>query len=497
MARKKRGYGTGSIIKKPNGTFEGRYVVGYKENGYAITKSVFAKTRPECEKKLEEAKAKDGKVTARDINPEITFGEWVDFWFQTYALPHIREATKIGYSGNIQRHIKPQLGHIKLNKLTENDLQQFYTHLKKEGRLTKTELYGPGLSNQMVRSCHLICRQALEKAKDMHLITKNPAIGRKLPPKKAQEMQVLTPEEMQRFLIQAQYEGYYEMFLLELCTGMRRGELLALEWRDLNFKTGELRIDKQVSTVDHKLVCTKPKTKESMRTVVLSPSVLEVLKEYKKSVDSKLMFPSPAKGKDEYRNPCSVASKLRDILDRAGCKRVRFHDLRHTFATMALENGMDIKTLSAVIGHKSSATTLDIYAHTTDGMQRQAASNIERRIAGNETDADDTGESAKDEITMTDFEPTKFSVRRPGTGCITQINDHLFEGRYSPMWVNGKKRSINVYAKTREECEEKLAAMIIEVKAEKERLLAEKAAQEQAEKEVADAKPKKRQSKKK
>ena len=88
----------------------------------------------------------------------------MDFWFQTYALPHIREATKIGYSGNIQRHIKPQLGHIKLNKLTENDLQQFYTHLKKEGRLTKTELYGPGLSNQMVRSCHLICRQALEKA---------------------------------------------------------------------------------------------------------------------------------------------------------------------------------------------------------------------------------------------------------------------------------------------------------------------------------------------
>jgi len=164
---------------------------------------------------------------------------------------------------------------------------------------------------------------------------------------------------------------------------------------------------------------------------------------------------------------------------------------------MALENGMDIKTLSAVIGHKSSATTLDIYAHTTDGMQRQAASNIERRIAGNETDADDTGESAKDEITMTDFEPTKFSVRRPGTGCITQINDHLFEGRYSPMWVNGKKRSINVYAKTREECEEKLAAMIIEVKAEKERLLAEKAAQEQAEKEATEAKPKKRQSKKK
>lgn len=497
MARKKREYGTGSIIKKPNGTFEGRYVVGYKENGYAITKSVFAKTRAECEKKLEEAKAKDGKVTARDIDPEITFGEWMDFWFQTYSAPQLRENTKNGYGRQIRLHIKPQIGHIKLNKLTENDLQQFYTHLKREGRLIRVDKYGPGLSNQVIRTCHLICRQALEKAKELHLITKNPAIGRKLPPKKAREMQVLTPEEIQRFLIQAEYEGYYEMFLLELCTGMRRGELLALEWRDLNFKTGELRIDKQVITADHKLMCTKPKTKESMRTVVLSPSVLEVLKEYKKTVTSKLMFPSPVKGGDEYRTPCSVASKLRDILDRAGCKRLRFHDLRHTFATMALENGMDIKTLSAVIGHKSSATTLDIYAHTTDGMQRQAAANIERRIAGNESDTEDTGEVKNKEVTMTDFVPVRSKKRRPGTGCITQINDHLFEGRYSPKWVDGKKRSVNIYAETREECEEKLAAMIIEVKAERERLLADKATQEQAEKEAAEAKPKKRQSKKK
>ena len=129
-------------------------------------------------------------------------------------------------------------------------------------------------------------------------------------------------------------------------------------------------------------------------------------------------------------------------------------------------------------------------------MQRQAAASIERRIAGNETDTEGTGETTKDEIAMTDFVPVQSKKRRPGTGCITQINDHLYEGRYSPMWVNGKKRSVNVYAKTREECEEKLAAMIIEVKAEKERLLAEKAAREQAEREAAEAKPKKRQSKK-
>ena len=334
----------------------------------------------------------------------------------------------------------------------------------------------------MVRSCHATCRAALEKAKEMHLISRNPAIGRKLPPKKAREMQVLTPDEIQRFLIQAKEDGYYEMFLLELCSGMRRGELLALEWRDLNFKTSELRIDKQVTFLNGQTVCSKPKTKESMRTIVLPQSLVEVLKEYRKTVESKLIFPSPLKGGDEYRNPCSVGSTMRLILNRAGCKHVRFHDLRHTFATMALENGMDIKTLSSVIGHKSSATTLDIYAHTTDAMQHNAAANIERGIGGNDAPEETEVPSEKAEMPMTDFVAYKGKIRKSGTGCITEINDHLFEGRYSPTWVDGKKRGFNVYAKTREEVEVKLAELIVQVKAEKKRLLAEMAAQEDGKK---------------
>ena len=473
MAKKRRANGTGSIIEKPNGTYEGRYVVGYKENGYPITKSVFAKTKAECNQKLKEAMEKAGKLSSDAINPEMTFGDWLQFWYNTYCKPGVRESTRKCYEDRIRLHILPALGHIKLNKLTENDLQQFYTNLKKSGRLKQPEVYGPGLSDRMVRSCHATCRAALEKAKEMHLISRNPAIGRKLPPKKAREMQVLTPEEIQRFLLQAKVDRFYEMFLLELCTGMRRGELLALEWRDLNFKTGELRIDKQVIYLNGKTVCNRPKTKESMRTVVLPPSLVEVLKEYKKTVDSKLMFPSPLKGGDEYRNPCSVGSAMKMILERAGCKHVRFHDLRHTFATMALENGMDIKTLSSVIGHKSSATTLDIYAHTTDAMQHNAATNIERGIGENDIPEEVEESTEKTEMPMTDFEPYKGKIRKAGTGCISQINDHLFEGRYSPMWVDGKKRGFNVYAKTREEVEVKLAKLIIQVKAEKKHLLKE------------------------
>ena len=478
MGKKRRASGTGSVIEKPNGTYEGRYVVGYKENGYPITKSVFAKTKTECKLKLKEAMEQAGKLSSDAINPEMTFGDWLQFWYNNYCKPGVRESTRACYEGRIRLHILPSLGHIKLNKLTENDLQQFYTNLKKGGRLNKTNIYGPGLSDRMVRSCHATCRAALEKAKEMHLISRNPAIGRKLPPKKAREMQVLTPEEIQRFLIQAKEDGYYEMFLLELCSGMRRGELLALEWRDLNFKTGELRIDKQVTFLNGQTVCSKPKTKESMRTIVLPQSLVEVLKEYRKTVESKLMFPSPAKVGDEYRNPCSVGSTMRLILNRAGCKHVRFHDLRHTFATMALENGMDIKTLSSVIEHKSSATTLDIYAHTTDAMQHNAAANIERGIGENEVQEKTEVSPEKVEIPMTDFVPYKGKIRKPGTGCITEINDHLFEGRYSPVWVDGKKRGFNVYAKTREEIEVKLAELIVQVKAEKKRLLAEMAAQE-------------------
>ena len=125
---------------------------------------------------------------------------------------------------------------------------------------------------------------------------------------------------------------------------------------------------------------------------------------------------------------------------------------------------MDVKTLSAVIGHVSAATTLDIYTHITDDMQRQAAESIDRGI-GKAEDTEHKKHTEK-EKTMTDFTPYQGSRRKPGTGCITQINDHLWEGRYSPVWPDGKKHSRNVYARTREECETLLRGLIREMKAE-------------------------------
>ena len=133
---------------------------------------------------------------------------------------------------------------------------------------------------------------------------------------------------------------------------------------------------------------------------------------------------------------------------------------------------MDVKTLSAMLGHVSAATTLDIYTHITDDMRLTAAANIDRSIGkvAPQEDASEPGQETApaqaEKPRMTDFKPYVGRKRRSGTGCVTEINDHLFEGRYSPKWPDGKKHARNVYAHTREECEEKLKALIVEMKAE-------------------------------
>ena len=326
------------------------------------------------------------------------------------------------------------------------------------------------MSNRLVRACYARCRSALEKAIVEGLITRNPSLGCKLPSKKGREMQVLTHAEIGRFLARAKEEGYYEMFLLELSTGMRRGEIIGLKWSDLNLTDGSLRIVREVVPAGGKVVIQPPKTKNSKRTIVLPPYMVAILAEMKKSKTCEWIFPSPVK-EGEPRNPTAVHHRFKLILERSGCKDIRFHDLRHTFATMALENGMDIKTLSTMIGHISSETTLNIYSHITDTMQQQAAVRIDREIGGTNAEMPEppppkaSAEPTPENATETVFEPYKPKIRKSGTGCVTMINDHLYEGRFTPR-VNGKRISKNVYAKTREECEEKLAELIKIMKAE-------------------------------
>ena len=407
--------------------------------------------------------------------------------FKSAGQSQAREAavsrlnTQLGYEDRIYKHIIPEIGSIPLNKLTQNDLQQFYARLKTGGRLIRVEQYGSGLSDRMVRACHASCRSALQKAVEEGFIRINPAIGCKLPPKKSGEMNILTQEEMQRFLIQAKQDGYYELFLLELGTGLRLGEILALQWDDLNMKTGELRVTKSATFIKGELHISEPKTKSSIRTVVLPASLLKVLEEYKATVNSRWMFPSPAK-ENAPLTLNFVRRRMQQTLEHAQCKKVRFHDLRHTFATMALEHGMDVKTLSTIIGHISSATTLDIYSHVTDTMQKQAAVKIDHQIG--KTNAPMPPDEQKPHTDQSGFQPYKSKYRKAGTGGIYQLNDHLWEGKYSPRDAHGKRISRNVYAKTREECEEKLAKMIERTKREIEQQKQKNQRQSQSEMEM-------------
>lgn len=457
---KKRKSGEGTIYHRKDGRWEGRVVIGYDEKGLPKTKNVLAKTKTECTEKLKALKETVDPPSVKKADIGMTFGEWLDYWYQNEAKPRHRANTRSYNETLIYKHIIPELGSIPLRELTRNDLQQFYARLKTGGRLRYTETSGKGLSDRTVRACHVCCRTALGKAVKDGLIPVNPAEGCKLPPRKGSEMQVLTREELRRLLLQAKEDGCYEFFLLELSTGLRRGEILALQWDDLNFNTGELRICRQVIRNEGKLRITEPKTKGSMRTVVLPQPVAEVLKAYREQNNSRWIFPSPVIT-DAPLDSAYCRKKLHSVLTHAGIRQVRFHDIRHTFCAEALSQGMDVKMLSEIIGHTMVATTLDTYVYITDTMRQDAADNIDRGIGKHEPKKEPRNQPEPEP-----FVPGKGKRRKQGTGCVTQINENLWEGRYSPHWPDGTKRPRNVYAHSLEECEEKLAAMIVEMKAE-------------------------------
>ena len=459
--RRKRGDGGVSLRK--DGRWEGRVVIGYDDKGLPVTKNVLAKTKSECIAKLKALMNSIKTPSLDQHKPGILLGDWLDFWYQSYKKASLRLNTQMSYERRIYQHIIPTLGNIQMDKLTTKDIQQFYARLKQSGRLLRAELYGEGLSDQTIRGIHTTLHTALDKAVAEKLILRNPADGCRLPSAKAREMQVLTPEEIQRLLIQAKEDGCYELLLLELSTGLRRGEICALQWNDLNLRTGELWIERQVHRVKGELVVSPPKTKASNRSVILPAPVVDVLKSYKKTITSRWMFPSPV-SEDSPRDPTAVRKRLQIILERAGCKKIRFHDLRHVFCTTCLEHGMDVKTLSTIIGHVSSSTTLNVYAHITDEMRRTAAVKIDQGIG--RAEPQEEAVTAPQKPAPSTFQAHKGQRRKPGTGCVSQINGHLWEGRYSPIWPDGKKHARNVYAHSEAECETLLAEMILEMKAE-------------------------------
>ena len=370
---KRRANGEGNIRKRKDGRWEGRYTVGHDpETGKAIIKNVLGKTQTEVKEKLKKA-IKENVGIDYGRAKTYTVGNWLEVWYENYAKIKMHPSTYLTYHGYIENHIKPQLGKIVLNDLTTLHLQQFYKKLLAEGRVERIEAQKQpkGLSAKTVRNIHQIISSALKLANEQRLIARNPADGCALPKAEHKEMQTLPVEQLTSFLREAKDSGVFALYYIDLTTGLRRGELLGLKWTDLDLDRGVLKIQRAISRQNGKVVEAPLKTKNAYRTLPLSADAISVLKMQKCKVgNSEWVFPSPIGGP---MSPDSVLHMLQRVLKRAGLPRIRFHDLRHTFATLALQNGVDIKTVSGMLGHFSAGFTLDTYAHVTTSAKREAA----------------------------------------------------------------------------------------------------------------------------
>ena len=373
---KKRANGEGSIRKKPSGRWEGRYTQGIDPvTGRAIQKSVSAKTQAECKEKLAKA-IRENRGVPLNHTGDYTAAEWCRLWFETYSKPNIRYNTAKGYEGIIEHHIIPAIGTIKLKQLSSIHIQRMYNDLKENGRMQRgSKQNDKPLSNTFVRRVHAVLQAALKQAVKERLIPYNPCEKCRIPPKDKKEMTILPPEKIGRYLQEAEKYGVLPMFYLELSSGLRRGELLALLWTDLDVENMTISVSKQVNRINGELVVSQPKTPNSIRKLAIPQRAVELLvEEHAKHPHSPYLFVSPKTG--TMFDPDSFRHTHEKILKAIGAEHIRFHDLRHTFATLSLKYGVDVKTLSGALGHYDAGFTLSTYTHATEGMKRDAADTI-------------------------------------------------------------------------------------------------------------------------
>ena len=300
-------------------------------------------------------------------------GQWLEFWLENYAKLKVRPSSYQTYKGFINNHIKPAIGNVPLPKLTTMELQQLYKKLLESGRVDRIE--AKNKPTKTVRNIHQMVSSALRFAMEQKLIPENPATRCALPKVERKEMKTLPMDQLNTFFDEAKRTGAFELYYIDLLTGLRRGELLGLKWDDIDFKNGILHVRRQVMRQEGKMVEAPLKTKNSYRSIAIPADAVEVLKMQRDKIGngSEYVFPSPTGGP---MSSDSVLHMLQRVLKRAGLERIRFHDLRHTFATLALQNGVDVKTVSGMLGHYSAGFTLDTYAHVTTAAQRNAANTM-------------------------------------------------------------------------------------------------------------------------
>lgn len=370
---KKRPDGDGTVRKRKDGRWEGRIVIGHKDDGAPIFKSVFAKTQKELMPKLHTA-INEYRGVELSENSSMTLNEWIDRWLEEYALPTLRPSTINSYEHDIKNHIRPALGDKQIRFITRNNVQKFYNSLRKKKSQKSVRGVEKTLADSTVRGVHMLLHEIMDAAVRARLISKNPTNGTTVPKNNYPPKKILNEEQLDIFMGAIRNEPlWYDFFYTEITTGLRLGEICGLKWSDLDETIGKLNVRRSVhKTSGGKFEIGETKTEKGTRSILLPPSTLHLLKRRRETALTEWIFPSLLMPENPTA-PSAAYHRLKLILTRAGLPDIRFHDLRHTFATHALTSGVDAKTLSGILGHTNASFTLDTYTHVTTDMQKNAA----------------------------------------------------------------------------------------------------------------------------
>lgn len=371
---KKRGQNEGSIRKRADGTWEARVTVGILANGKQNRKSIYGKTRQEVSAKMTDLlnNLQKGLIT----NPtEMTLNEWIDYYMLEYKKRFVKPTTYINYSAKVRNHIKPAIGHYKLKALRQDIIQKFVNSLTDKG-----------LAPSTVIDVFKLLSNALETAVDDGLIVRNVADRVKLPKNPKPKINVLTLEQQNAFVEQAKETYMGELFIFDLCTGMRLGELLGLKWNDIDFEKKQLKVTRTLRKVKDPdkpdemwhLEFGTTKTEASERTIPLNETAIRILFDVQKQQIVNKEKASIAYEDDDLvfctklgrpLGPNNMLRTFNSICDKIGVSGLHPHCLRHTFATRGAENNVDVRVMQNFLGHVSIKQTADTYTHVLKDLK--------------------------------------------------------------------------------------------------------------------------------
>ncbi len=357
------------------------------ETGVPKRSYVYGKTRKEVQEKLNKLlnEVRIGKYT----DPaKMTVEEWFTIWINDYMVNYLRPTTWDSYNTQIEKHIIPTIGHIKLDKLRTFHLQKLYNDKLHGGRADGKK---GGLAPKTVRYIHTVAHSALEQAVKERILEYNPAEAAIPPRKQRKEMKVFDTKQIKIFLKYAKETKYYAAYLLVLATGLRRGELLALRWeKDIDLKKRRLRVSRSLVRTNKGLIFQEPKTQLSRRVIDIPDSVIEELELHKLRQDRIKSLLGKAYSDHELvfcaedgnpLQPRTLTRHFEKIIKQAGLPKIRFHDLRHTFVTSAIKVGIPLRSLQEIVGHYDPAYTMSAYSHVTKEMRKEATEKINNLIS--------------------------------------------------------------------------------------------------------------------